>query len=228
MASIPYPVSMALVKGVRRRLDFYFQRGRQVVRTWPKKSNLIPTPAQKRQRDNFRAIECCLKSQGPQQRKAWQAWNPPVGQGWVDFVHRVWMPPAFDGSLFVAPDFDKAYIRRSGHPLLQGLVLEWNPVRFPNVPNFDAVISLSPKPFTRWKWSVYDHKIQRGKLIQPRWGPAIPDASRWNSFGHFPELGIKLFRIPLDWNDICFSIIPISSPDILPLLCACQRARAVL
>lgn len=215
-------MSMAVVKALRGRLDFYFQRGRQIVRAWPAKSNLHPTPGQKIQRDNFRAIECCLKRQGPQQRAAWQAWPPGVGQSWVDYVHRVWMPAAANQTLFACPDL-LATIQEGLGPESRYLLLTWQ-LDDPNQPRpFDVMLSTPAPVSRRWTWTVQDYKIQRGRFRQPRWTPATTGARRVPPTIFNPETGHAIFPLPDGTESACFAVLASDEPDTRALLSACQH-----
>lgn len=225
MAVVKHPITMTTVKRYRGTLDFYFQRGQQIVRSWPKKSNLVPTPAQKVQRDNFRAIECCLKAQGPQQRAAWKAWRPSTGQNWVDFVHRVWMKPAADGTLFTMPDFTRYWMLNTGPGQGRGLFIEWDASRWTDPRRFDIVCSPCPAVPAKWGWSVKDYKIQRGRFRQPRWTPRFGEFVVLNSFGWRPETGRVHFRTPSAWPRILFACIPAGDPDPEHLITACMIAE---
>jgi hypothetical protein len=224
MAQIPYPVSMAMVKGVKRHLDFYFQRGKQVVRTWPKKSNLIPTPGQLIQRNNFRAIECCLKSQGPMMRAAWQAWNPPVGQTWVDFVHRVWMQPAFRGTLLCVQDFFEIRVRPRSFPGPATLYAAWDPAAFPDAPKLDIIWTIATDDKPKWKWIIFDYKIQRGKLIQPRWAPSITPLQRSAPTTWDVARGHGVWPLERRVSKISFSFVNHADDNPQSLLSACIHA----
>lgn len=224
MAVIKHPITMTTVKRYRGTLDFYFQRGQQIVRSWPKKSNLVPTPAQKIQRDNFRAIECCLKAQGPQQRAAWKAWRPSTGQNWVDYVHRVWMGPAHRGTLFTVPDFTDQYVRFHN---VHGWTLH---LRFADtggipVPSFDVLVQAAESATEKWGWHVYDYKIQRGRFRQPRWAPSNSKAVRVSPV-FFPSMGgIALYPLPFVARSVVFAVLASADSDPLALLTACQFAR---
>lgn len=224
MAVIKYPVNMALVKGLRHTADFYYQRGRQVVRVWPKKSNLVPTPGQLVQRNNFRAIECTLKSQGPQQRAAWQSWQPYNGQTWVDFLHRVWMQPAHLGKLFTMWDWSDWHVRQyiSGPPRLN---IFWNPSLYPYAFQFDVIASPVAGTASKWTWEVFDYKIQRGRLRQPRWQPRVPDAIRFSPSHFSAESGFIGYDMPREWRAVCFAAVHSENPDNKALLTACHFAK---
>ena len=224
MAVIRYPMSMAVVKGLRRTADFYFQRGRQVVRYWPKKSNLVPTPKQKIQRDNFRAIECALQAQGPQQRKAWQDWQPYTGQTWVDFLHRVWMKPAFEGTLFTLPDFTDYFYKAYGPGQGRGLVIRWNASRWSDPRPFYVVCTPARDDGGLWPWQVFDYKLQRGRYRQARWCPSLGEYSIFPNFGWHPETGEVIFHTPSSWPSLLFACLPYLADDPTPLLSPCMRA----
>lgn len=224
MATISHPVSFALVKGLRGRTDFYFQRGKQIARTWPRKSNLVGTPAQKVQRRNFAAIECTLKSQNAQQRRAWQAWPPGDGQGWVDFVHRVWMPLAADGSLCNVPDFTRVrVIPRFPWPN-STLRVDWQPVPGTEFPALDVIRTSATPTRPLWPWHVLDFKIQRGGFRQPRWAPSNTGYVRSAPNYVNQEAGFAWYFIPSDWLCCSFSFVPSASPLDTGLVCACQFA----
>lgn len=223
MAVIEHPITMTTVKRYRGVLDFYFQNGQQIVRSWPKKSNLVPTPAQKVQRDNFRAIECCLKAQGPGQRAAWQEWRPHTGQNWVDYVHRVWMGVASRGHLFTVPDFRFAFTTRvpgSGYHL----VIAFTVPPGPPVPSFDCLVEPAPSSNSKWGWHVYDYKIQRGRFRQPRWAPSTGRAVRVAPYFFDPENGLARYLLPGNWRVVRFSVLASADSDDLALLSACRIA----
>ncbi len=195
------------------------------MRSWPKKSNLVPTPAQQVQRDNFRAIECCLKAQGPGQRAAWQRWRPRTGQNWVDYVHRVWMKPASDGSLFTVPDFSDYFVRSTGPGQGRGLVIRWDPSKWADPRRFDIVCTPAVKGSALWPWTVFDYKIQRGRFRQPRWCPSFSEFVILNSFGWNPPSGEVLFRTPSAWPRLLFAVLPFMSSTPEALLTACMLAE---
>lgn len=212
---------MAFVKGLRRQLDFYYYKGKQVVRSWPKKSNLIPTPAQKIQRDNFRAIECCLKSQGSMMRRHWQLWSPPVGQTWVDYVHRVWMAPAFQGLLLVVPDFIDLHVQRRQLPQFSTLEGGWDVELFPNPAPLDIVWTPATPQRKKWKWQVFDHKVQRGKLVQPRWAPVISPWRRAAPVMWDVQSGRASWRLVSGIDQIAFAFWNHEDPSETAQLSAC-------
>ncbi len=218
---------MTTVKRYRGVLDFYFQRGQQIVRSWPKKSNLVPTPAQKVQRDNFRAIECCLKAQGPQQRAAWQRWRPYFGQNWVDYVHRVWMGPASRGHLWTFPDILLATVGSTpgGNRFLD---VFWEPVPGAFIPLFDVIFTDAHGKDSLWGWHVYDYKIQRGRFRQPRWAPSIPEPRRMSASYFSPWIGWARFYLFSACDGVIFSFVDNREDENDGLLVAAQYAPAVL
>lgn len=223
MAVIEHPITMTTVKRYRGVLDFYFQNGQQIVRSWPKKSNLVPTPAQKVQRDNFRAIECCLKAQGPQQRAAWKVWRPRTGQNWVDYVHRVWMKPAADGALFTMWDWSDWFVNTMIGPRNR-LRIEWDPLRYPDTFPFDIIFSWPPSGSARWGWHVFDYKIQRGRFRQPRWAPTIPNLGRQTPNEFDAAAGFIEFWFPRGVYGVLFAAIPSACTDNESLVTACHYA----
>ena len=223
MAVIKHPITMTTVKRYRGTLDFYFQRGQQIVRSWPKKSNLVPTPAQKIQRDNFRAIECCLKAQGPRQRAAWKAWRPRTGQNWVDYVHRVWMGPAHRGTLFTVPDFTECWVRIRPWGAWE-LHIIFDPMPENPCPQFDALVEPLPPGGEKWSWHVYDYKIQRGRFRQPRWAPSVGQAVRLVANYWHPEFGLARYPLPAPWRGVRFAVLARADSDPLALLSPCWIA----
>lgn len=223
MAVINYPMSMAVVKGLRHTADFYFQRGRQVARWWPKKSNLVPTPKQKIQRDNFRAIECTLKSQGQQQRTAWQDWQPYNGQTWVDYLHRVWIGPAFRGTLFTMWDWSDWHVRENIGDFNR-LRIFWDPEKYPDTHPFDVFASPLRSDGRKWPWGVYDYKIQRGRYRQARWTPKIDGGIRLHPSNFSQGAGNIGFDVPKNWLGCLFAALPSSEPDDKSLVTACHIA----
>ena len=224
MSVIPHPVSMATVKGLAGTVDFYFQRGRQIARSWPRKSNLIPTPAQKIQRDNFAAIENWLKSQSRQQRSQWQAWQPPVGQTWVDYVHRVQMSNAAYGTLVNVNDFLRyRVILRFPWPN-NTLRVDWDHNRYPSPPLLAVIRTRTTPDEPRWRWQVFDNKIQRGRFTQPRWGPRIgPYFRSLPNYRNF-KVGFAWYFIPAIWTEVSFAFINPVQADDLSLQSACAYA----
>ena len=223
MAVIKYPMSMAVVKGLRHTADFYFQRGRQIARWWPKKSNLVPTPKQKIQRDNFRAIECALKSQGPQQRAAWQDWQPHTGQTWVDYLHRIWMGPAFRSTLFTMWDWSDWHLREN-IGIYNRLRIFWDAEKYPDAFPFSVIAAPLHDGSSKWPWSVYDYKLQRGRYRQARWQPSIIDGVRLFPSNFSAAAGNIGFNTPKNWRGCNFAALHISDPDEKALLTACHFA----
>lgn len=215
---------MAMVKGARRQIDFYFQRGRQVARNWPKKSNLIPTPAQKIQRDNFRYIETTLKSQGEQQRRAWQLWTPPNSQSWVDFVHRIWMAPAHLGTLFTVQDWQLWKVVETDQPPARALRIVWDASAYPNPRPFRVVASEAEPDREKWRWRVFDYKVQRGQLQFPRWAPALGVSSVIPAAVWDPLAGYADFPLPAPWSRVNFAAVPVDDGNPAAILTACHFA----
>lgn len=225
MAKILHPVSHDLVKGMRGKLDFYFQRGVQVVRTWPKKSNLIPTAQQAPIRAAFRLIGQTQKQQGPQQRKAWQAWHPPKGQTWCDYVHRVWIPPAMDGTLFCVPDFTTIKYVPGHTPNTARLLLAWPRNNQIPADGFRIVWSENPPPHNRWRWRIIDYKIQRGQFRQPRWTPVIPGGKTASPHLFSHDTCEAIFDLHTNAPAIAFAVIPTTPKHRRCLLTACVIVR---
>lgn len=227
MAVVPYPLSHVLVKGLRHQIDFYFQRGVQVVRTWPKKSNLIPTPAQAVQRQCFRAIEACIGQQGPQMRAFWQSWQPPVGQVWRDYLHRIWNPPAAAGLLIVVPDFIDIHVQRRQVPQFSTLEIGWDPDVYPNLAPLDIIWTPATNSRKKWKWFVVDHKRQRGKLIVPRWGPVIAPMRRESPKMWETATGRAYYRLTAGVDAVAFAFLNPENPSTEAQMSACIFADVV-
>ena len=203
---------MTVVKGLRGKVDFYFQRGRQVCRSWPRKSNLVPTVNQKPQRDAFRLISYCQKNMGPLTRLQWRAWQPHRGQTWCDFVHRVWLGPALAGVLVPMWDFTAMTIFITPTRELE-LRLSWNPSIYPSVPEFDVFHEDTVDDFGLWDWTIFDYKIQRGRFRQPRWQPLYGSAVRTSAHFFDPLSGAAHFKILRVTHATRFCVLLHSFPD---------------
>lgn len=211
---------MAQVRRLKGKADFYFQHGKQIVRSWPKKSNLVPTPRQKIQRNLFRLVEQTMSQLGPYQRKAFQSWQPGRGQTWRDFLHRVWLGPAQRNTLFAVPDFTYAVTWRN---LMRNLyvIVRWDASAHPNARPWRIVATNAAGGVRPWPWTVLDYKIQRGQFRQPRWTPSIPEPFYSSPLVFNPTTGEARFIVPRFWKDAYFACLPANDPDNAALLTAC-------
>ena len=202
MAVVQQPLSREQIRSVAGVLDYYYLRNKtHVVRAWPRKSNLSPTPAQKAQRDAYGKASTWIGQTPPEMRAMYRSQVIAQEMTWVDWVKRCQTYNAKSGPLLA-------------HPIITILSKFWNPTFQRWETKLQVTGLTGPLPNAVWvygipvdpayAWPPFTHreiKQYRGKRIRnvssppldpiqgyrhtngP--GPAFPWPSRWQRIALF-------------------------------------------
>lgn len=216
MAVLKGLLTDAQITGYRGEIDFYYQRGTLVARSWPKKRSIPPSESELENRRFFGAVNTMIREKSPASKEEWRRYVRGTTIAWTDPIR--WYTHQDNPEHHIPPNITFSRLQWSivGPPY--NVRLEWTFDNFPWQPD-DALILLYAASYDQFppiRWEEVGYKCRRRSLVDKKFAPqysAIETATSVNEIGDGSKCE-ALITLPEPYTQIVFTVATERRPRV--------------